>query len=81
MKVKNVINGIKKQFEIEELNIITPSKVIYSGSLLGWTFTDVDMICYKQKVEKLEVVNRMIFNNKKLFLFVPEIETDWDIQT
>lgn len=73
MKVKNVLKGLIKQYELQEINIITPTKVIYSGTVFGWTTTTVDMILYKEKVERSEVKNRMIFNNRKAFIFIDEI--------
>lgn len=73
-KVKNVLKGLLRQYKLEEINIISPEKVIYSGSPDGWTATDVDMILYKRAVENLEVTDKMLFNNRKVFLFVPEPE-------
>lgn len=73
MKVKKVLAGLQKEYELEEINIISPTKVIYSGTLKGWKATDVDMILYKKQVENLEVIDRMMFNRRKAFLFVPDI--------
>ena len=70
MKVKNVINGYKNQFNIEEVNIISSDKVIYSGSIEGWILTDVDMILCKKQVENMEVIKSMLFNHRKIFIFV-----------
>ena len=70
MKVKNVINGYKNQFNIEEVNIISSDKVIYSGSIEGWILTDIDMILYKKQVENMEVIKNMLFNHRKIFIFV-----------
>lgn len=70
MKVKNVIKGYKTKFNIEEINVISSEKIIYSGSMNGWDMTDVDMISYKKQVENMDVVKSMMFNNRKLFLFV-----------
>lgn len=77
MKVKNVLNGLKRQYNLEEINIISPERVIYSGSFDGWKATDVDMILFKKKVENLEVEKRLIFNNRKAFLFVPDLEPNF----
>lgn len=55
MKVKNVINGMTKYYALDEINIITPSKVIFSGKYEQWKATDVDMILYKKVVENSEV--------------------------
>lgn len=74
MKVKNVIKGYLAQFKIEELNIISEEKVIFSGALESWKFTDVDMILYKKKVENMEVIRSMLFKDRKIFIFVQEKE-------
>lgn len=70
MKVKNVLNGLLKEYAIEEINIISSEKVIYSGSADGWRVASVDMILYKKEVENMEVIKRMVFNRRKAFLFV-----------
>lgn len=70
MKVKNVLAGLQKQYALEEINIISEEKVIYSGSADGWKATSVDMILYKKEIENREVVKRMIFNRRKAFLFI-----------
>lgn len=73
MKVKKVLAGLRQQFALDEINIISPTRVIYSGTVQGWVATDVDMILYKKQIENLEVIDRMMFNGRKAFLFVPEI--------
>lgn len=70
MKVKNVIKGLANQYTLEEINIIGSDRVIYSGSVNGWKATEVDMILYKREVENMEVINRIMFNNRKAFIFV-----------
>lgn len=70
MKVKNVIKGYKSQFNVEEVNIISDEKVIFSGTLNGWDLTSVNMIDYKKQVENMEVVKSMVFNHRKIFIFV-----------
>lgn len=70
MKVKNVLNGLKKQFDIQEVNILNDEKVIFSGSINQWTATSVDMILYKREVENSEVKKRMLFNHRKVFIFI-----------
>lgn len=70
MKVKNVIKGLCKEYALEEINIISDEKVIYSGTLNGWTATDIDMILYKKEIENMEVVKRLMFNHRKAFIFV-----------
>ena len=78
MIVKNVLKGLQQKWDLEEINIISPTKVIYSGTVKGWVATNVDMILYKKRVENLEVTNRMMFNGRKAFLFVTEID-DYDL--
>lgn len=75
MKVKSVIKGLLKEYDLEEVNIISTTKVIFSGSPAMWKATDVDMILYKKQVMNLEVINRMMFNRRKAFIFVPDIDT------
>lgn len=70
MKVKNVIKGLSREYELEEINIMTPNKVIFSGNFSQWKETSVDMILYKRAVENSEVINRMMFNNRKAFIFI-----------
>ena len=73
MTVKNVLKGLMSKYSLEEINIIQPDKVIYSGSVDGWKATSVDMILYKKEIEKSEVYDRLIFNGRKAFLFVAPI--------
>lgn len=75
MKVKNVIKGLLKEYALEEINIITPEKVVFSGNYSQWKETSVDMILYKKEIENCEVIDRMMFNNRKAFLFIPELDT------
>ena len=70
LKVKNVIKGLKAKYDLQEIHIIDETKVIYSGPLSGWNNTDVDMIVYKHRVENMEVLQKLLFNHKKAFIFV-----------
>lgn len=74
MKVKNVIKGLLRKYTLEEINILTPERVVFSGDYLKWKETSVDMILYKKAVENCEVINHMMFNNRKAFLFIPELD-------
>ena len=76
MKVKNVINGLQREYELQEINIICPaeSKVYYRGSVDGWKETSVDLILLKRKIENSEVTDRIMFNNRKVFIFIPPID-------
>lgn len=75
MKVKYVIKGLLREYALEEINIITPERVVFSGNYSQWKETSVDMILYKKAIENCEVIDRMIFNHKKAFLFIPELDT------
>ena len=72
MKAKNVIKGLMQEYKLEEINIIqlSENRVIYSGTLEGWKATELAMILYKREVENMEVINRIIFNHRKAFIFV-----------
>lgn len=70
MKVKNVLKGLLQKYALEEINIIAEEKVVYSGTVDGWKATEVDMVLYKKTIENTEVQKRLIFNNRKAFLFI-----------
>ena len=76
MKVKNVIKGLQQKFDLEEINIISTSesKVYYSGTVTGWKETSVDLILLKKKIENAEVIDRIMFNGRKAFLFIPPLD-------
>lgn len=75
MKVKNVIQGLMKKYDLQEINIICleEEKVYYSGPVNGWKETCVDLILLKRKIENTEVVQKIIFDRKKGFLFIAPI--------
>ena len=70
MKVKNVIKGILKEYAIQEITIIDTDKVVFSGPPSNWIATDVDLILYKKEVENREVIQRLMFNHSKAFIFI-----------
>ena len=70
MKVKNVIKGLANEYDLQEVTIIGADRIIFSGKLEQWNFTDVDMILYKKDIENREVIRRMMFNNSKAFIFI-----------
>lgn len=70
MKLKNVLRALFGRYDLEEVNIIGNSKVIFSGAPDDWRETEVAMILYKKELENAEVVNKMIFNDRKAFIFV-----------
>lgn len=75
MKVKHVIQGLMKKYDLQEINIICleEEKVYYSGPVNGWKETSVDLILLKRKIENTEVVHKIIFNRKKGFLFITPV--------
>ena len=75
MKVKNVIRGLQREYDLQEINIISQaeSKVYYSGTMDGWKATDIDLNPLKRKIENSEVVDRLMFNNRKAFIFIPPL--------
>ena len=74
MKVKNVIKGLEKQYDLKAVRIITPTKVLFSGDYSQWKATEVDMILHKRAVENLEVIDRIMFNRREAFIFTPELD-------
>lgn len=72
MLVKNVINGMYSQYKFEELHIISSvyDRVLFSGTMESWKNVDEDMIAYKKDIEGKEVLNKILFNKRKLFLFI-----------
>lgn len=73
MKVKNVLKGLLQKYDLSEINIIEPDRVIYSGTVDGWKATAIDMILYKKEIENAEVAHKIIFNNRKAFIFITPI--------
>lgn len=69
-KVKNVLKGLLQEYELEEISIISSDCVVFSGTPGQWKATDVDMILYKKQVEDSEIIKKMIFNNRKAFIFI-----------
>ena len=77
MKVKNVIRGLLKEYELEEISIITENRVAFSGAPGQWAAaTSAYLILYKRKIENSEVIKKMIFNNRKAFIFINDREGD-----
>lgn len=70
MKVKNVLYGLNRQFELKEINIIDDSHVIFSGPAKMWNASGPDMAPFKKEIEQREVRKRMMFNSSKVFIFV-----------
>lgn len=75
MKVKNVLQDLSREYNLEEISIISlaESKVYYSGSLNGWKATELPLILLKKEIENSEVVDRIMFNNRKAYIFIPPV--------
>ena len=76
MKVKNVIKGLQQKYDLQEISIISPaeSKVYFSGTLDQWKATHKDLLPLKRKVEDTEVVERIMFNGTKAFIFISPLD-------
>ena len=70
MKLKNVLKGLRNKFDIEEIHILTASSVVFSGTVEKWDNTEQELLEYKYKLENADVVNRMMFNGRKAFIFI-----------
>ena len=73
MKVKNVVRGLMREYDLEEINIIADDKVIFSGTQEQYYPKDVDMILYKKEIENTEVKKRLMFTSGghyKAFIFI-----------
>lgn len=76
MIVKNVLKGLRQKWDLQEINIISPaeSKVYYSGTVEGWDNTDKCLLAHKRKVENAEVMERIMFNGRKVFIFISPLD-------
>ena len=73
MKLKKVLAGLRKEYRIDEIHIITPTRVIFSAPITRWDTMDFCYLRFKQTIEETEITNRML-HSTKAFLFIPEIE-------
>lgn len=72
-KLKNVIKGCIKQYELEEITVICGYKPLYSGSFSGfYSNCDISMVVYRNELLEKEVIEKSILNNKKLFVFLSQ---------
>lgn len=78
--LKNVLKGLVKEYCIEEVNIITPERVVFSGTIEQWKATTDDMKPFKRKVEECEVTDRKMFNKRKAFIFIHEPDTYYPLR-
>lgn len=77
MKVKNVIKGLLQKWDLQEINIISAaeSKVYYSGSVDAWKGeSNIDLLLLKKKIENTEVLDRIVFNGRKAFIFISPLD-------
>lgn len=73
MKLKNVLRGLKREYDLQEINVISygESKVYFSGSVNSWDETGADLIPLKKKIiEESEVSGRIMFAGRKAFIFI-----------
>ncbi len=70
MTVNNVLKGLLTKYTLEEINILTGEKCVFSGTVEQWRTTDAAMTDYKRKIAQSPVKNRLMFNNRKVFLFI-----------
>lgn len=45
----------------------------FIGTMDGWKATDINLILLKREIEDSEVIDRIMFNNRKAFIFIPPI--------
>ena len=71
MLLKNVLKGLKKEFDIELLTIIKGHKVCFSGALEKFEgIESIDMYEYKKELLNSEVVARDNISNTNHFIFI-----------
>ncbi len=75
MTVKNVLNGLKEKYTLMEINILTDEKVVFSGTVDQWnTVIDPYLLEEKRKILAVTIKKRMMFNGRKVFLFIEGFE-------
>ena len=75
MTVKNVLKGLARQYDLEALRILTPTRVLFSGPVERWEATASEQPCmlpFKRQVEAMQVANRIMFHDEA-FIFVDEL--------
>lgn len=71
MKLKNVIKGLRNQYELKEITVFKRDVVIFSGTVEQWCQTvNNSMLSVRRELEESEVLKRMMFNTSKAFLFL-----------
>lgn len=75
MTVKNVIRGIRREYDPQELNIISLDEgtVYFSGDPAGWDDAEGYLLRLKTEIDRAPVLNRIMFNHRKAFIFIPPI--------
>ena len=73
MILKKAVNILSERFSLEEVNIIEPSNVVFSGSISEWAKVDTETIPNKSEIENCEVCDCLMYGKKKVFLFIAPI--------
>lgn len=72
-KLKNVIKGCIKQYDLESITIICGYKALYSGPIdKFYSNCDIGMVVYRNELLEKEVIEKSLLNNNKLFIFLNE---------
>lgn len=71
-KVKNVIKGFMRKWDIEELTIIEDEKekVTFSGDIERFLYPSELMRLEADRIKNAEVKRILEFNGRKLFIFI-----------
>ena len=79
-KVKNVIIGYTIMYDIEQIHIITPSRVLYAGNYKEFEkmHYDIDKVLGTLKIQILEsnCLNCLVHNFKNLYIFISDIDEE-----
>ena len=70
MLLKNVLKGLKKEYEIEQLTIIRNHKIQFSGELKIFEEANNDMCEFANELLNSEVIARDSLGNTKHFIFI-----------
>ena len=76
MVVKNVIKGLLRKYDLQEISIISQaeSKVYFSGTVDQWNATAECLVPLKKQVEETEVLERIMFNGIKAFVCIAPLD-------
>lgn len=70
-KLKNVIKGCMKQYDLDEITVICGYEPLYSGSFQDfYNNCDASMVMYRNSLLGKKVIAKSILSNRKLFVFL-----------